>query len=166
MRYLVRERFLAVGEDFWIEDEHGDRAFLVDGKAMRVRDTFELKDPAGAVLLVIRQKLVSLRPAMTIEQPGGKLVATVRKKRLTVLRERYRAELADGSELDIKGNVIDKEFDIEYEGERLARISKKWFRVRDTYAVDVARDDADPALLIACAVSVDSLEERLARRKD
>ena len=47
MRFLVRDRLLGIGDDYWIEDEHGRKAFLVDGKAMRLRDTFELKDRRG-----------------------------------------------------------------------------------------------------------------------
>ncbi|MDX6351507.1 MAG: hypothetical protein QOF84_6297 [Streptomyces sp.] len=158
MKYLVREKIFALGDDYWIEDEHGGRAFYVDGKVLRLRDTLELQDPYGTVLAVIRKKLVSLRDAMTVERDGEELF-TVRKKRLTVLRDAYRAKLASGEELEIRGNIIDKEFDIEYEGERLARISRKWFRVRDTYAIDVEREDADVAVLIAVAVCVDRLSE-------
>lgn len=47
MRFLVRDRLLGFGDDYWIEDEHGNKVFLVDGKAMRLRDTFELKDTQG-----------------------------------------------------------------------------------------------------------------------
>ncbi len=39
MKYLVRDKMLAVGDDYWIEDEDGRHAFLVDGKALRFRDT-------------------------------------------------------------------------------------------------------------------------------
>ena len=39
-------------------------------------------------------------------------------------------------------------------------ISRRWLTVRDTYAVNVVRDDADPPLLIAVAVCVIRLAER------
>ncbi|MGW7786168.1 hypothetical protein ACWGKX_01005, partial [Streptomyces tricolor] len=42
----------------------------------------------------------------------------------------------------------------------LAVISRRWLSVRDTYGVDVVRDDADPALLIAVAVCVIHLAEK------
>ncbi|MFD4152012.1 hypothetical protein ACFWR4_04580, partial [Streptomyces hydrogenans] len=42
----------------------------------------------------------------------------------------------------------------------LAHISRRWLRVRDTYAVDVVREDADAALLIAVAVCVIRMAER------
>jgi uncharacterized protein YxjI len=159
MKYVVREKMFAVGDDYWIEDEQGRRAFYVDGKVLRVRETLELQDPGGAVLAVIHKKLLSLRDAMTVERDGRVLV-TVRKKRLAFLRDVYRAELASGEELEIRGDLIDKEYDIEYGGERLARISRSWFTLRDAYAIDIERDDADPAMLIAVAVCVDRLVEK------
>jgi uncharacterized protein YxjI len=33
-----RQRLLSIGDDYWIEDEQGRRAFRVDRKALRVRD--------------------------------------------------------------------------------------------------------------------------------
>ncbi|MET9220397.1 LURP-one-related/scramblase family protein [Streptomyces sp. NPDC088197] len=159
MKYVVREKMFAIGDDYWIEDEHGRRAFYVDGKVLRIRDTLELQDPDGNEVAVIRKKLVSLRDAMTIERDGDVLV-TVRKKRLHLLRDVFRAELASGEELEVRGDIIDKEFDIEYEGERLARISRKWFTLRDAYAIDIEREDADAAMLIAVAVCVDRMVDK------
>jgi uncharacterized protein YxjI len=149
----------AIGDDYWIEDEAGRRAFHVDGKVLRVRETLELQDPQGAVVAVIRRKMISVRDAMTIERDGDVLV-TVRKKRLALLHDVYRADLASGEELEIRGDLVGKEFDIEYEGERLARISRKWFTLRDAYAIDVERPDADAAMLIAVAVCVDRLVDK------
>ncbi|MDJ0461957.1 LURP-one-related family protein [Streptomyces sp. H27-C3] len=153
MKYLVRDKIFAIGDDYWIEDEDGQQAFLVDGKALRLRDTLEIKDPTGQVLITLRAKMLSLRDTMTIER-GDEQLATVRKKRLSLLRNHYRVELAEGTELDVSGRILDREFTIEYDGELLAHISRKWFRVRETYAVNVVREEADTALLIAVAVCV------------
>jgi uncharacterized protein YxjI len=156
MRYLVRERIFGIGDDYWIDDEHGEHAFLVDGKALRVRQTFQLKDVQGEVVAVIRRKMISLWETMEIERDGARL-ATVRKKRFTPLRNRFKARLADGGALSVHGDVLHKEYDIELGGGRLARISRKWFRVRDTYAVDVEQPDADVPLLLSLAVCVDAM---------
>ncbi|MFD3564676.1 MULTISPECIES: LURP-one-related/scramblase family protein [unclassified Streptomyces] len=159
MRYEVRERLFAVGEDYWIEDEQGHKAFLVDGKAMRLRDTFELKGPDGRVLIDIHEKMFALRDTMVIER-GDEALAKVKRKRLSLLRNHYRVELIDGTELDVSGKILDREFVVEYDGEMLAHISRRWLRVRDTYGVDVIREDADPALIIAVAVCVIHLAEK------
>ncbi|WP_431996269.1 LURP-one-related/scramblase family protein [Streptomyces fungicidicus] len=160
MRFLVRDRLLGIGDDYWIEDDHGNKVYLVDGKAMRLRDTFELKDAQGHVLIDIRQKMFALRDTMVIER-GGETLATVRRKRLSLLRNHFRVELADGStELDVSGRIVDREFAVEYDGELLAVVSRRWLHVRETYGVDVVREDADPALLIAVAVCVIHLAEK------
>ncbi|MFE7324437.1 LURP-one-related/scramblase family protein [Streptomyces sp. NPDC057565] len=159
MRFLVRERLFAVGDDYWIEDADGRKVFLVDGKAMRVRDTFELKDAQGRTLVEIRQKLLSLRDTMLIERDGEQL-ARVKRKRLSLLRNHYRVTLVDGTELDVSGKILDREFAIDYDGELLARISRRWLTVRDTYGIDVVREDADAALLIAVSVCVIVLADK------
>jgi uncharacterized protein YxjI len=159
MRFLVYDRLLGIGDDYWVEDEHGGKAFLVDGKALRLRDTWELKDPEGRVLLDIHQKMLALRDTMVIQRAGEPL-ATLRHKRLSLLRNHYRVSLTDGTELDISGKILDREFAIEYDGELLAVVSRRWLTVRDAYGIDVVRDDADPALLVALAVCVIHLAEK------
>ena len=159
MRFLVRDRLLGIGDDYWIEDEHGNKVFLVDGKAMRLRDTFELKDTQGRVLIDIHQKMLALRDTMVIERDGEAL-ARIKRKRLSLLRHHYRVSMVDGTELDASGKILDREFAVEYDGELLAVISRRWLHVRETYGVDVVREDADPALLIAVAVCVIHLAEK------
>ncbi|PPS75718.1 MULTISPECIES: LURP-one-related/scramblase family protein [Streptomyces] len=159
MRFLVYDRLLGFGDDYWIEDDRGSKVFLVDGKALRLRDTWELKDPHGRVLVDIHQKMLALRDTMVLQR-GGEPLATIRRKRLSLLRNHYRVSLADGNELDVSGKILDREFAVEYDGELLAVISRRWLTLRDTYGVDVVREDADPALLIAVAVCVIHLAEK------
>ncbi|NBE51611.1 LURP-one-related/scramblase family protein [Streptomyces boluensis] len=159
MKYLVRDRVFGIGDDYWIEDEHGRKAFLVDGKAMRLRETFELKDTQGNVLIDIRKKVLALRDTMAIER-GDQALATVRRKRLSLLRNHYCVTLVEGTVLDVSGRILDREFAVEYDGELLAEISRRWLTFRDTYGVNVVREDADPALLIAITVCVIRLAER------
>ncbi|GAA2958649.1 LURP-one-related/scramblase family protein [Kitasatospora cinereorecta] len=159
MRLLVRERLFAVGDDYWIEDADGRKIFLVDGKALRLRDTFELKDTDGRVLVGIRRKLISLRDTMVVQRDGEEL-ATVRRKRLSLLRNHYRVTLVDGTGLDVSGKILDREFAVDYDGELLAQVSRRWLTVRDTYGIDIVREDADVPLLVAVAVCVIALADK------
>ncbi|MGQ4516634.1 LURP-one-related family protein [Streptomyces sp. DW26H14] len=159
MKYQVRDRIFGIGDDYWIEDEHGRKAFLVDGKALRLRDTLEIKDPSGRVVITLREKMFSIRDAMTIERDGEAL-ATIRRKRLSLLRHHYRVSLVEGTELDVSGKILDREFAIEYDGELLAEVSRRWLSVRETYGVNVIREDTDHALLLAVAVCVIRMAEK------
>jgi uncharacterized protein YxjI len=46
-KYQMREKIFAIGDDYWIETDGGERAFKVNGKAARIRDTFVLETPGG-----------------------------------------------------------------------------------------------------------------------
>jgi uncharacterized protein YxjI len=155
MRYRMREKLFAIGDDFWIETEDGERAFKVDGKALRLRDTLVVEGPAGQELFRIQEKKLSIRDKMEIEA-GGRTVATVKKALVSPLRDRFSIELESGGELTAKGNVVDHEYKIERDGERVAEVSKKWFRVRDTYGIEVAPSE-EPALILATAVCIDRM---------
>src|ERR1700749_1631094 len=77
-KYRMREKIFAIGDDFWIENEAGERAFKVNGKALRIRDTLVLESRSGEELLTIQEKKLSVRDKMEIER-GGKTAATVKK---------------------------------------------------------------------------------------
>jgi uncharacterized protein YxjI len=154
-RYQVREKIFSIGDDFWITDAGGNQVFLVDGKALSLRQTFELKDASGAVLAKVHKKLIAVRDTMEIEH-DGQVVATVRKALISPLHHRSVIELADGSQLEAVGNILDKEFDIQAGGQPIAHISRSWFRIRDTYGVDIAPGENE-ALLLTIAVCLDRI---------
>ena len=66
-RFQMREKMMSIGDDYWIEDDAGDKAFKVDGKAMRMRDTWVLEDAQGNEVAKIREKKLSIRDTITIE---------------------------------------------------------------------------------------------------
>jgi uncharacterized protein YxjI len=152
-RYQMREQLLSVGDDYWIEDESGRRAFKVDGKAVRVRDTFVLRDAAGNEAAKIQERVVSVRDTMEIERAGGN--ATVRKN-LVGIRDRFKISVDGGSDLEAHGNLVDHEYEIERDGDTVATVSKKWFRVRDSYGVEI-RPGQDEALILAITVCIDAM---------
>ncbi len=153
MRYRMQEKLLSIGDDYWIEDAAGHRAFKVDGKAIRARDTFVLKDAAGGDVAKIQERKARVRPTMKIEMNHGG--ATVHKD-LVGIRDRYRIDVDHGSDLKAHGNIVEHEYTIERDGETVATVSKSWFRVRDTYGVEIAPRQ-DPALILAVTVCMDSM---------
>jgi uncharacterized protein YxjI len=153
-RYTMREKMFAIGDDFWIETD-GEKAFKVDGKALRVRDTLVLESPGGEELYTIQEKKLSVRDKMQIEH-DGKTVATIKKALVSPLRDRYSIEVEDGEDMEAKGNIVDHEFKFERGGDEVAEVSKRWFRVRETYGIEVAPDQ-DDALILACAVCIDQM---------
>lgn len=154
--YQMRQRLASIGDDFWIEDEQGQRAFKVDGKALRVRQTLVFEDAGGTELARIQQRVARVRETMEIEGPDGSTIAVVKKAMITPLRERWTVKIGDGPDLDVQGNLLDHEYTIEGGGQKVAEVSKKWFRVADTYGVEVA-DGQSPALILAVTAALDDM---------
>jgi uncharacterized protein YxjI len=151
----MQEKLFAIGDDFWIENESGDHMFKVDGKALRVRQTFILEDPSGAELLKIQERELHVRDTMEIER-DGKTVATIKKALVSPLRDRFSISIEAGEDMDAHGNVVDHEYKIERGGDKVAEVSKRWFRVRDTYGIEVAPRQ-DDALVLAISVCIDQM---------
>ena len=157
-RYRMREKLFAIGEDYWIETEDGERAFKVNGKALRARDTFVLESASGEELFKAQKKVLHIHDTMKIER-GGDTVATVKKALITPLRERFSVELEQGGELHAKGNIVDHEYEIERDGTKVAHVSKRWFRARDTYGIEIAPGE-DDALILATTACIDEMSNR------
>ena len=155
-RYQMRQKIVSIGDDFWVEDEAGNRAFHIDGKALRLRNTLDLEDAQGTKLCRIQTRALRVRDTMEIEDPDGNELATVHKALITPLRERWKVDLATGQEWSVQGSIAEHEYEIEADGRKIAEVSKKWFRVRDTYGVEVAPGE-NAALLLAVTVAVDSM---------
>jgi uncharacterized protein YxjI len=147
----------SIGDDYWIETEDGTKAFKVNGKALRIRDTLVFESPEGEELFKIQEKKLRIRDTMKIERHGD-TVATVKKALITPLRDRFAIELEDGGELSAKGNIVDHEYEIERDGTKVAEVSKRWFRIRDTYGIEIAPGEND-ALILAATVCIDEMAE-------
>jgi uncharacterized protein YxjI len=154
-RYQMREKLASIGDDFWIENGAGQRAYKVDGKALRVRDTLKIRDMQGNEVAEIQEKLVTVRDTMDIAR-NGKTIATVKKALVTPLRGRFSVNVAGGADMDVDGNVLGHEFKVTQGGREIAEVSKKWFRVRDSYGVDI-QPGQDDALILAITVVIDQM---------
>ena len=83
-------------------------------------------------------------------------VATVKKALIRVARDQFSIDVEDGDDLEAKGNIVDHEYRIERDGDEIAEVSKRWFRVRDTYGIEIGPGE-NQALLLAVVVCVDYL---------
>ena len=74
-------------------------------------------------------------------------MATVKKALISPLRDRFSIDVEGGEDMEAKGNIVDHEYKIERGGDKVAEVSKHWFRVRDTYGIEIdagPRRRADP----------------------
>ena len=67
VHYQMREKLVSIGDDFWIETDRGEKAFKVNGKALRVRSTLVFEDPQGNEVARIQDRPVRVREVMEVE---------------------------------------------------------------------------------------------------
>jgi uncharacterized protein YxjI len=158
MRYLIRERFFRLGDDSQVTDEHGRPVLEVDGKVLSLHDRLVLRDPQGTEVAQVHRKLVALRPTYEVTVAGQE-VAEVRKHLFTPFRDRFTIDVPGPDDLEMTGDLFDHEYDIRRGDQTVATVSKRWFSMRDTYAVDVAPGQ-DDVLILASVLALDLAEDR------
>ena len=151
-RYQMRQRMISIGDDYTIENDRGERVYRLDGKALRIRKTIRFEDMDGRELYKIQERMLHIRDSMEIEAPDGHRAALVQKAMIAPFRERWEIKTDDGPDMKIQGNIVDHEYTIERDGHKVAEVSKRWFRIRDSYGVEVAPDENDILILAVTAV--------------
>lgn len=156
MRYRIQEKLLCLGDDFAIRDDAGRLMYQVDGRAFTLlREKLSFQDPSGEEVAFIREKLISLRKAYEIHR-GGDRVAVVRKDLFNVFRVGFTVDVEGPDDYEAKGSILDHEYTFRRQGRVVAQVSKKWFTLRDTYAVDIVEGE-DDVLILAAAVVIDQI---------
>ena len=156
--YLIKERFIHLGRDSVVTDDHGNPVLHVDGKVFSVHDRLVLRDSAGREVAQVKRRLVALRPTYEIEIDGQE-AAEVRKHFFTPFGDRFTIDVPGPDDLELRGNLLDHEYTVERGREVVATVSRRWFSLRDTYAVDIAPGQ-DDLVILAAVLALDLAHER------
>ena len=152
----MNEKLVSIGDDFWIEDAHGQKAFKVDGKAVRVRDTLQFKDRNRNVVAQIQERKLRVKDSMEVEDANDKQIAMVKKALNSPVRDRFTVKIKDGADLEVKSNILDHEYTIGEGRDKVAEISKKRLRIRDSYGVEI-EPGQDDFIILAVSVCIDQM---------
>jgi len=153
MRYILKQKLLSWGDDFYIKDENERDVYFVDGKAFSFGDQLSFQDMEGNELAYIKQKVFAWGKTYEVFR-SGKLAAVVKKEMFTLFKCRFTVDVPGPDDLEAEGDFLDHEYAFMRHGETVAQVSKRWFSLTDTYGVDVS-DNEDPVLILASAVVVD-----------
>jgi uncharacterized protein YxjI len=164
MRYVIRERFIRLGEDSDITDEHGRAVYEVDGKVLTLHDTVVMRDMGGTEVARVKRQLIALRPTYHITRHGTELGA-VRKKLFSPFVDRFTIDIPGPDDLDVTGDLFEHEYTIKRDGEGVATISKRWISLTETYGVDIAPGE-DDVLILASVLALDLAEDRERREHE
>ncbi len=164
-RYKIRQNLISIGDDFWVENEAGQRVFKVDGKVLRIRKTLVFEDMNGNTLCQIKERLLTIKDTMIVEDANGKDLAVIKKALIAPLRDKWDVKVKNGPDLVVQGNILDHEYSIKQGWSKVAEISKKWFRLTDTYGVEIDPGQND-ILILAVAVAIDMMAHDDDDKKD
>ena len=67
----MREKLIAVGDGYWIENDVGYKVFKVNGMAARVRDGWVLENASGVEAGRIKERKPTFRDSLKIDVDGG-----------------------------------------------------------------------------------------------
>ena len=155
MRYLLKQKLFAFGDDFHILNENDEKVFFVDGRAFSLGNKLSFQDLSGNELVFIRQKLLSFGPSYELHR-GGQLVATLKKNYFTLFHCKFAIDVPGPDDLEAKGDFLEHEYAFTRSGREVAQISKRWFAFSDTYGVDIG-EGQDDVLILASAVVIDMI---------
>jgi uncharacterized protein YxjI len=165
-RFKMKQRIFAFGDDFYIQNERKEKVIKVDGKMLRLKQKLVFEDMKGREIYHIAAKMVDIRESMTIKRPNGDKVAVVKNAWVSPLKDKWQIKVPGGQDLVAKGNILQHEYEITPKGSKMpvAIVSKKWFRLRDTYGVEL-EDAFDAPLILAITVAIDMMSHDNARNK-
>jgi uncharacterized protein YxjI len=155
-RYKIRQKMFSIGDDFWIENQEGERVFKVDGKALRLRKTLIFEDLKGNKLARIQERLLAIKDTMVVEDVDGHQMAVIKKGLIAPLGDHWTVVVRGGPDLDVQGNLLDHEYSIMQRRNKIAEVSKKWLSLTDTYGVEID-DGQNDILILAIAIAVDMM---------
>lgn len=150
MIYYIKEKFWTWGDEFKIINMHGTPQFLVKGKVFSWGDQLSFQDEEGFELAFIKQKLLSLMPTYEIII-NGHAYATL-KKEFSWFKKKFTVDIPGPNDYVIEGSFWDHEFCFYRFGKQVAHISKKLWKLTDTYAVEIPDDEDHVSILCACII--------------
>ncbi len=156
--YVLNQQLLSLTGDLWIEDGQGNKEFEVDGKLLSLRGTHVLKDLNGQELYEISKSLAPhVHKTINITK-GGQTVATVQEAIFHLGGDKFQISVAGGLELTIKGNWMNREFQVTDQAGRVAiQVSRAWFSIHNGYGIQIT-PGFDVPLALAICIALERVE--------
>jgi uncharacterized protein YxjI len=152
-RYVMKQDWFCLGNDYTIRDAAGEEVLKVDGRAFSFGEKLSVQTLDGRELAFISQKLLSWGPTYEIWK-GDRLAAVIKKKVFTLFRCEFTVDVPGPDDLLAEGDFWDYEYTFTRGGRHVGSVSKKYFSWTDTYGIDILHGE-DPILVLASVVVID-----------
>ena len=125
------------------------------GKLIKVANKYRLMDPNENIILVVKEKMISLRATYSFfktnkEDPDdNELIGRMKRKLVSVKPKYWFEDPNENKVFTMKGNLFALKYTIQKDGNDIAWINKKLFKIKGTYGVKLDPNlDDDTAMLI------------------
>ena len=150
MILLFKQRFFSWFDSYDIYDETGSTVFTVQGK-LSWGHKLVISDAAGREVGTVKEKILHFLPTFSLLE-GGTEVGRL-EKRFTFFKPVFEIETFGWK---VSGNIWEWDYKISSGSRTVAVISKKLFRLTDTYEIDVENPaDALRALMVVLAIDAE-----------
>jgi len=156
MNYVLKQKLLSVGNNFTIKNVDGHDAYLVKGEILTIRDKLSFQDLDGNELIYIEQRFFNSYDLWR----DGKRFAEVKRDFFRFLRRRFTITLSDGDDLEAVGDLLNVEYVVTRGDRQIATLTRQWFRLSDTYFIQIDDDEPDPVLVLAIALVIEVVTQR------
>ena len=155
-RYRMSTQIAKTGSDFLVLNDAGEHVLLIDGRLLADEDTISVEHLTRQVRYQSVAHLARKMDRLAITDAGGNEVGSVVRKQISPLRDRFVIELVSGQVLLVDGKVANHEFSLSGIDGPVAEVSRRWFRARNSYGVEIKPGQPD-ALLITAILAMDSM---------
>lgn len=151
-RYRMSTELAALDSDFLVLSDSGEHVFRFSSRALSYGDTIRIEDMQGQVLCEAPAHLARKESRVVIVDSAGVEIGSVVRQPLSPLRDRFSLETRQGAVFAVDGNVPIHEFSIVGPDGKIATVSRKWFRARGSYGIEISSGQQDAFLLTTAAV--------------
>ena len=135
MNLYIKQHIFTWGDKFSIYDEEGNEKYYVEGEIFTFGKKLHLYDLNGNELAYIEQQLLTFLPKYLIYRDGAEFAEVV--KEFTLFHPEYTV---NGPDWTVHGDFFDHDYDITYEENTVASVSKEWFALGDAYEISFGLD--------------------------
>jgi uncharacterized protein YxjI len=160
-KYIIERKMMALRMTYSVKGVNGNLLGYVKAKRAGIGHVkFCFEDDAGAQLGEIDGKVISVHHEYEIKDKDEQLKARIKKKPLTLIGSEWWMEDPEGQQLaKAEGDFAGHNYQILGAGGGvIAQIHKKWVSMRNSYGIEILRQDFDPFLVLSYTIAMDFVE--------
>lgn len=146
-RYRLPQNALAVAGTVLVKNDWGEPAFEIDGGTQATEDLVRVRDLRGAAACHIWGSALHSDEPIEIVDAEASILATVTRVEVSPVRDRFFVQLESGTIWTVEGQVASHEYRVHGPSGEIAEVSRRWFRARQSYGVQVAAGQPDLMVL-------------------